>query len=479
MGNACKSASAEEMAKWPAIEKKMQDAGLNAAAIGAFKANYEVLMSGASTLIMEEQIEGVESLPDADDFKDEKKEYLKETVLLKLNGGLGTGMGLDKAKSLLPVNGEETFLDLIAKQVADMKTKLDAPDLKFMLMNSFSTSADTLAFFKKYPELGTGDDLEFQQNKAPKIAEETKDAVTWEKDASQEWCPPGHGDLYPAFLGSGALDKLIAAGKKYAFVSNSDNLGATMDLRILTYFAESKAPFMMECADRTDADKKGGHLCQGKGGDTQGRLGLRELAQIDEDNKEWAAAFQDTGKYKFFNTNNLWIDLQALKTTMEKNGGVLRLPVMSNKKTVDPRDKKSTAVIQLETAMGAAIQCFEGARAIRVSRTRFAPVKTCNDLLVLRSDATIKTDDFRLQLHADRNGTPPNVKLDGIHKFVDGMEKFAPPGAEPSLLKCTKLTVEGDVRCEAGVVFEGEVKVIAGEGEKKLAAGIYTGEVKL
>merc|ERR1712048_1119251 len=177
------------------------------------------------------------------------------------------------------------------------------------------------------------------------------------------------------------------------------------------------------------------------------------------------------------NTNNLWIDLVVLKETMDKANGVLTLPVMSNKKTVDPTDKESTKVIQLETAMGAAIQCFEGAKAIRVPRTRFAPVKTTADLLVLRSDATIKTPDCRLQLAESRGGKPPNVKLDGIHKFVDGMEKFAPQGKEPSLIQCNKLTVVGDVQCEEGVIFKGEVKVTAAEGTKKLVAGEYEGDV--
>merc|ERR1712087_939805 len=98
------------------------------------------------------------------------------------------------------------------------------------------------------------------QNKAPKVTKEDFTPASWPADASHEWCPPGHGDLYPAMLGSGTLDKLLAAGLQYAFVSNSDNLGATMDLKILTHFVSTGAPFMMEVAVRTDADKKGGHL---------------------------------------------------------------------------------------------------------------------------------------------------------------------------------------------------------------------------
>merc|ERR1719161_2720580 len=177
-----------------------------------------------------------------------------------------------------------TFLDLIAKQCGVMKTTFQT-DLSFMLMNSFSTSADTLAFLAKYPELGTGSDLEFVQNKAPKVTESDLSPASWPADPGHEWCPPGHGDLYPAMLGSGTLKKLLGKGFKYMFVSNSDNLGAVLDLKLLTHFAQSKAPFMMEVAVRTDADKKGGHLAT----DMQKKcLLLRESAQCpSEDEKEF------------------------------------------------------------------------------------------------------------------------------------------------------------------------------------------------
>merc|ERR1719251_672349 len=319
-------------------------------------------------------------------------------------------------------------------------------------MNSFATSDDTKNALAKYPALGTGADLEFVQNKAPKVTKSDLTPASWPKEPSHEWCPPGHGDLYPAMLGSGALDKLLKKGFKYMFVSNSDNLGATMDLKILTHFAKSQAPFMMEVATRTDADKKGGHLAKDN---ATGGLLLRESAQCpDEDEK----AFQDVTKYKFFNTNNLWVDLVALKGIFDKHGGSIPLPVMKNSKTVDPRDKKSTKVLQLETAMGAAISCFEGATAIVIPRERFAPVKTTNDLLALRSDAYKITEDFRIVLAPECNGVPPNIKLDGRYKFVDAMETMIPEGA-PSLIACKSLTVEGNVVFAKGVVFQGNVLV--------------------
>jgi len=418
-------------------------------------------------MIPESRLNPVEGLLEFEKLKIKADpKLLKKTVVLKLNGGLGTGMGLDKAKSLLTVTEGNSFLDLIAKQVASMKKEFKT-NLKFMLMNSFATSADTLEALSKYEELGTGSDLEFVQNKAPKVAASDMSPATWEKEPGHEWCPPGHGDLYPAMLGSGTLDKLLKKGYKYMFVSNSDNLGATMDLKILSHFASSGAPFMMEVAVRTDADKKGGHLAKDK---TSGSLLLRESAQCpDEDEK----AFQDVSKYTYFNTNNLWVDLVALKAQFKKNGGALPLPVMKNNKTVDPRDKSSTKVLQLETAMGAAIECFEGATALVIPRSRFAPVKTTNDLFALRSDAYVLTKDSRITLADARNGVPPDVKLDGMYKFTDAMEKLIPNGP-PSLIDCKKIVVEGDVTFAKGVVIKGTVTIKnTGSGSKEVAAGTY------
>lgn len=452
---------------WPLYQEKMEKEGLNAAAIAAFKYNFGVLVSGANVMIPEAALKPVESLPEYTTLGDPTRAeaLLKETVVLKLNGGLGTGMGLEKAKSLLPVTGENTFLDLIAKQVADMK-KTYKSEIAFMLMNSFSTSADTLKALAKYPELGTGSDLEFVQNKAPKVTESDLKPASWSANPENEWCPPGHGDLYPAMLGSGTLQKLLDKGFKYMFVSNSDNLGATMDLKILQHFADTKAPFLMEVAVRTDADKKGGHLAIDA---ANGGLLLREAAQCpDEDEK----AFQDVSKYKYFNTNNLWVDLQALKAAFDKNEGALPMPVMKNGKTVDPRDKSSTKVIQLETAMGAAISSFQGATALVIPRSRFAPVKTTNDLFALRSDAYCLTPDFRIELAPSRKGVPPNIKLDGAYKFVDDMDGLIPCGP-PSLVECDGLVVEGKIKFAAGVVIKGKVTIKNAGDLKEVAAGTY------
>merc|ERR1719231_1691515 len=252
-------------AQWPAYEAKMKAAGLDAAAIDAFKYNFGKLTSGESLFLPETAISPVPDLPAYETLTAEDPALLTSTVMLKLNGGLGTGMGLEKAKSLLPIKDGVTFLDFIARQVMHMRSTFGV-DLAFMLMNSFSTSADTIEALSKYDGLAAGLPLEFLQNKAPKVTKEDLSPASWPANPGLEWCPPGHGDLYPALVGSGTLDMLLEKGYKYMFVSNSDNLGATMDLKLLTWFASCGAPFAMECAQRTDADKKGGHLAKSKEG---------------------------------------------------------------------------------------------------------------------------------------------------------------------------------------------------------------------
>jgi len=382
-------------------------------------------------------------------------------------------MGLDKAKSLLKVKGDDTFLDLTAKQIIAMREEFKS-NVKFMLMNSFSTSADTLSFLQKgYPALAGEEGLEMMQNKVPKLDANTLEPATCESDPSNEWCPPGHGDLYAALEGSGRLDSLLKDGYKYMFVSNSDNLGASLDLSILTYFAKSDTPFMMECCERTENDKKGGHLAVRN---SDGQLILRESAMCADEDE---AAFQDIDKHRFFNTNNLWIRLDKLKEIINANGGFIPLPMIKNNKTVDPKDGSSQKVLQLETAMGAAIECFKGATAIIVPRTRFAPVKKCNDLLLLRSDAYL-LENNKPVLNPECGGKAPTMALDSKkYKLVGALEE-ATTGGIPSLVKCTKLKVSGLVRMTRGTKFVGDVSIVNNSDEPKLVpAGEVTGDLDL
>ncbi|CAL8468524.1 g8064 [Coccomyxa elongata] len=435
------------------FEQKMKAEGLSQAAIDAFRLNYEQLVAGVTGLVPEKEIEAIEDLPRLADLKSnpvgDVKGLLAKTAVLKLNGGLGTSMGLAKAKSLLPVKDGKTFLDLIAEQIEYTRNQTGSK-VRFILMNSFSTSKDTKDYLSKsHADLINEPDVELVQNKSPKVDAKTLEPATFPEDPEQEWCPPGHGDIYPSLLGSGMLNRLVEAGIEYVFVSNSDNLGATLDLDLLAYFAETGKSFIMEVAERTAADKKGGHLARRL---SDGRLMLRESAMCPDEDK---ASFEDVSKHKFFNTNNLWVNLPKLKSMLEASNGVLKLPLIKNKKTVNPRDSSSPPVFQLETAMGSAIECFNDSGAVVVPRERFAPVKTTNDLFALRSDVYKVTPASTVVLAVPNC---PMVKLDDKHyKLVDKMDALAE--AVPSLINAKSITVKGPIRFVEGTSIEGDVLI--------------------
>lgn len=448
------------------FDRKMRLAGLGDACVAAFRRSYGLLLAGGGAHIREGEIEPVTGLEEAPAGTGPDDAPYGRSAVIKLNGGLGTSMGLERAKSLIEVKPGVTFLDLIARQAAAQRVRGNA---HFLLMDSFNTSADCRAHLGENGPLGPPGEWELMQNQVPKVDAATLGPVSWPKDPRLEWCPLGHGDIYPALGGSGWLDRLWSGGTRFLFVSNADNLGATLDPGLLEMFADSGAPFMMEVARRTESDRKGGHLCRRR---ADGRLCLREVAQC---HAEDLAAFQDIGTHAFFNTNNLWLRLDAVRDLLA-DGGVVPLPAIINRKTVDPRDPESTPVIQLETAMGAAIECFSDSLAVVVPRARFAPVKTTADLLVLRSDAYRATADGTVEPMFE--GEPPHVALDPAHyRTIADFERLFPAGA-PSLRQCRTLRVEGPVRFAAGVVIGGDVTVRARRGGAELRAGTYRdGEV--
>ena len=266
------------------------------------------------------------------------------------------------------------------------------------------------------------------------------------------------------------LDALLDQGYRFAFCSNADNLGATADARIAGWMATESVPFVMEAAARTAADRKGGHLARRS---ADGRLILREIAQTADGDLD---AFQDVDRHRYFNTNNVWLDLRALRDVLDASDGVLDLPLIRNNKTVDPQDPSSPAVIQIESAMGAAIQVFEGSRAVLIDRERFVPVKTTNDLLVLRSDAYTLGERGELATAARRAGAPdPVVDLDPHHyKMMRDFERHFPDGP-PSLVDCRRLVVRGDVTFGHGVVARGDATIDASDVGNHLPAGTVVG----
>lgn len=434
-----------------AVVAKAEADGVHGAELTALRRRLRQLGEQQAGLLPGEVLEPVAGLPRLDELPGpspgQARDVLDQLAIVKLNGGLGTSMGLSGPKSLLDVKPGANFLDVLARQVLALRERHSAR-LPLVLMNSTVTRDPSLQALQRY-ELGVpGVPLDFLQGREPKIRASDFQPVHWPADPELEWCPPGHGDIYPALAASGTLDALLDAGLRYAFVSNSDNLGALADVRIAAWLAAEQVPFALEAVRGTPADRKGGHLAR-----YQGQLILRETAQVPEGD----SSFTDVERWRWYNTNNIWIDLRALKDLQAADPAAPDLPLIVNRKTVDPRDPGSTPVIQLESAMGAAIGSIPGARAVAVPRTRFAPVKTTDDLLVVRSDAYELTSDGRLRpAFGDQE---PIVTLDGnYYRLLSGFEQRFPAGP-PSLRRCHRFEVEGDVTFGANVVAVGDVRV--------------------
>ena len=446
----------------PSFILKMERANLHPVVIDTFAHYYKKIISGATGLISDKDIQPVssEKIENADHiqkYAEAGRNASSNAVMIKLNGGLGTSMGLTRAKSLLKVKNGKTFLEIIVKQAEKSYVKL-------ALMNSFNTHEDTLNALSKIKPPDSP--LLFLQNKFPKILQKNFEPADWPTNPGLEWNPPGHGDIYAAIYTSGILNTLLDKGIVYAFISNSDNLGATLDESLLGYFVEKGFPFMMEVAPRTPSDVKGGHIARHK----DGRLILRESAQCPENE---LSAFRDIKRYGFFNTNNIWINLKVLHKLIQKSGAV-KLPIIRNPKTLDPRDENSPKVFQIETAMGAAISLFEGAAVIKVPASRFLPVKKCDDLLSIRSDRFIfSTED---NLIANPNTGTKTIQVDLDPKYYGKIDLFDERFSRgvPSLTNCESLTVKGDVRFESNVAVRGKI-VIPNKG--KIQAVIKEGPV--
>lgn len=447
-----------------AFEEKMAAAGLSRLVIDTFAQYYGRLAGGETGLIRDADIRPIapNDIPRAAELAAHAAaghRALSRTVRIVLNGGLGTSMGLLGPKSLLPVKGTLSFLEIILRQAERSRSRL-------ALMNSFNTDAATRS---EIARLAPGEPpLFFLQHKFPKVLQQGLAPAEWPRNPELEWNPPGHGDVYAALYASGMLDRLLGEGVRYAFICNSDNLGAAVDETLLGYFAEQRFPFMMEVAEKTPADVKGGHLAR----HVNGRLVLREAAQCPKDELD---AFQDIARYRFFNTNNIWVNLEHLKDLIAAEA-TIDLAMIVNPKTLDPRDSGSPPVYQIETAMGSGISLFEGAAAVNVPRARFLPVKTCNDLLAVRSDCFVYSEQEGLRLNPRRaaSGRTEAIKIKLDPKYYgkfDLLEDRFPAGP-PSLAECDRLTVDGDVRFEAPVTIRGSLTISnRGAGQAVVKAG--------
>lgn len=438
-----------------AASEKMHAAGQNDAAIRQFISALTRVQSGAATVISSSElapapdVPRLAELPDADPVS-----ALEHVAMVRLNGGLATSMGLRQPKSMLEAREGRSFLEIIIGQTLALRRRYGVR-LPLLLMNSEATHWATLAMLGDHPEIYTpGIAPDFLQSMVPKLDAQSLMPVRWPKARGLEWCPPGHGDVYAALLGSGRLEQLLERGFRYVIIANSDNLGATADPRIAAHMAREQIPFLMEVVLGTRADRKGGHIAMRV---SDGQLILREIAQTPPED---ADSFRDYRRWRYYNTNSLWIDLEALRARLTQ-GGELDLPVIVNRKTVDPRDPSSTRVLQLESAMGAAIGSFPDAQLLAVPRTRFVPVKTTDDLTLLRSDVYRLGDEFRVEPVPAVDGRMPFIALDREYFGLWDDYELRMPSGPPSLRDAERLVVDGNVTFGAGVVVRGAATIQA------------------
>ncbi|CAL9750581.1 unnamed protein product [Musa acuminata subsp. burmannicoides] len=376
------------------------------------------------------------------------KTLLNKLAVLKLNGGLGTTMGCTGPKSVIEVRNGFTFLDLIVIQIESLNKKYGC-DVPLLLMNSFNTHDDTLKIVEKYANSNIKIHT-FNQSQYPRlVVEDFMPLPSKGQSGKDGWYPPGHGDVFPSLMNSGKLDALLSQGKEYIFVANSDNLGAIVDLKILNHLIHNQNEYCMEVTPKTLADVKGGTLIS-----YEGRVQLLEIAQVPDAH---VSEFKSIEKFKIFNTNNLWVNLKAIKRLVEANA--LKMEIIPNPKEVD-----GVKVLQLETAAGAAIRFFDHAIGINVPRSRFLPVKATSDLLLVQSDLYTLVDGFVIRNKARTNLANPSIELGPEFKKVASfLGHFK---SIPSIVELDSLKVSGDVWFGAGIVLKGNVSITAKSGVK-------------
>ena len=387
--------------------------------------------------ISEENIDRYSELPDTID-----KKNLTKVAVLKLNGGLGTTMGCTGPKSGIEIKDGHNFLDLVIRQI-DTLRKNNGVEIPIILMNSFNTHKQTKRLLRGYKGVQT-----FNQSVYPRIFSESLLPVDSSLNMESVY-PPGHGDIFTALNDSGTLDKLLSEGKEILFVSNIDNLAATIDEKILNHVITNNIDFCMELTEKTRADVKGGTLVE-----INGNLTLLEIAQVPSDKK---SEFKSIRKFKIFNTNSVWINLKKLKELFN-SGKKFELDIIENRKVMGNGEE----VIQLETAIGAGIKHFNNTCGLIVPRNRFQPVKSCSDLFSLRS-RLFKIKNGELQMSKLRVfKTLPLIKLVGRHfktiERFNGMFK-----GYPDIIELDHLTVTGKVKFGKDVVLKGTVIIIADE----------------
>jgi len=384
-------------------------------------------------------------------------EYLSKIVVLKLNGGMGTTMGLDIPRCALPLSGDKIFLDVIVRQIENLNNQFKV-NIPLVLMNSRHQNAEVLELLDRYSSSNVKIHT-FVQSCYPRLS-----PVTWSITAKQpysqataeNWYPPGSGDVFESFKKSGLLEKFLKEGKEYVFTSNVENLGAIIgrdEFRVLNEVFATKMNLVLEVTERNPTDFRGGILVHDQ---TNNKPFVVQMSQIPKKKRNYFGP----KSFRYWNTNNIWVKLDELHSHLEKSG--LKLPVSKNIKN---------GFIQFETYAGSAIKDFQNTIALIVPRTRFREIKTTSNLFTLQSNlfnlvngAYLLPNDIRA---AQGFSELPVVRFDTEHfGNIDDYKKRFPSITTLNILELEHLNVAGDVTFGFGIKLVGSVIIVAEDTKK-------------
>ncbi|KAF1795588.1 Nucleotide-diphospho-sugar transferase [Phytophthora cactorum] len=359
-----------------------------------------------------------------------RHELLDKLVILKLNGGLGTTLGCEGPKSAIEVRQDLSFLDLTVRQVEYLNSMYGV-DVPLVLMNSFNTHEETVRIIRKY-RMHNLSIHTFNQSCYPFIIKETMlplPNTKYDRSTREKWFPPGHGQ--------GVI-----------FISNVDNLGATVNLDMLYHMINEDSEFVMEVTEKTRADVQGGTLVSYKD-----KPHLLEASQVPPGHLD---DFRAINKFETFNTNNLWVNLRAIQRLVAQD-------LIDMEPLVTFRTVKNHKVVQLETAAGEAIHLFKNFIGLKVPRSRFLPVKSSSDLFLVQSNLYQIKHGSLIMNPARTTPTIPIVKL-GL-EFQSAKEYLARfERGIPNITELDHLTVAGDVKFGSNITLKGTVILVANEG---------------
>ncbi|KAH9724769.1 UTP--glucose-1-phosphate uridylyltransferase [Citrus sinensis] len=367
----------------------------------------------------------------------ETKMLLDKLVVVKFNGALGTNMGFSGPKSAIEVKNNLTPLDLMVDQVESLNSKYGC-NVPLLLMDTAETHDRVQKVLEKYSNSKVDiHSLSLSQQPHEKSFEghSRKDKLYPSSD---------HSVVFLSLMKSGTLDLLLVQGKEYALVVDSDNVAAVADPKIFNHLIQNQIEYCMEVAPVPSIDLRNSLINL--------RPGKFQLVDITQNPTK-----QSGGKFKFINTRSMWVNLRAIKRLIDTDE--LKVENFSSSKEVN-----DDQIISRGTAADSAIQFFDHTIGINVAQSRYLPVNSTSDLLLLQSDLYTADEGILVQNPARDNPANPSIELGPeFEKVNDFQSRFK---SIPSIINLDSLKVEGDVWFGAGITLKGKVSIVAKPGMK-------------